>query len=259
MTTIARPIASFCALLLCAAFTTTFVATFTTGCDRSAPTPAPAPPQKAANPQETAPTPPAEAKPAEVKPSEGKASESTAPESTASESTPAASGEIYAVFKQVSGVIRVKLETKAAPRICLSFITLVEHGYFKGREWTDFSPVVRQLGESRVIFTTPREFSPKLFFNVGGRLCASNTTDDNTARAKPTRIFFTVKEQDRWNLVYSVFATVTEGLDVSLRLQEGEKLDGIEIIGDASALRAKYATELAAWNAELDAAGYKAR
>jgi len=249
MTTIARPIASFCALLLCAAFTTTFVATFTTGCDRSAPTPAPAPPQKAANPQETAPTPPAEAKPAEVKPSE----------STPSESTPAASGEIYAVFKQVSGVIRVKLETKAAPRICLSFITLVEHGYFKGREWTDFSPVVRQLGESRVIFTTPREFSPKLFFNVGGRLCASNTTDDNTARAKPTRIFFTVKEQDRWNLVYSVFATVTEGLDVSLRLQEGEKLDGIEIIGDASALRAKYATELAAWNAELDAAGYKAR
>ncbi len=249
MTTIARPIASFCALLLCAAFTTTFVATFTTGCDRSAPTPAPAPPQKAANPQETAPTPPAEAKPAEVKPSEG----------TASESTPAASGEIYAVFKQVSGVIRVKLETKAAPRICLSFITLVEHGYFKGREWTDFSPVVRQLGESRVIFTTPREFSPKLFFNVGGRLCASNTTDDNTARAKPTRIFFTVKEQDRWNLVYSVFATVTEGLDVSLRLQEGEKLDGIEIIGDASALRTKYATELAAWNAELDAAGYKAR
>lgn len=249
MTTIARPIASFCALLLCAAFTTTFVATFTTGCDRSAPTPAPAPPQKAANPQETAPTPPAEAKPAEVKPSE----------STPSESAPAASGEIYAVFKQVSGVIRVKLETKAAPRICLSFITLVEHGYFKGREWTDFSPVVRQLGESRVIFTTPREFSPKLFFNVGGRLCASNTTDDNTARAKPTRIFFTVKEQDRWNLVYSVFATVTEGLDVSLRLQEGEKLDGIEIIGDASALRAKYATELAAWNAELDAAGYKAR
>ncbi len=249
MTTIARPIASFCALLLCAAFTTTFVATFTTGCDRSAPTPAPAPPQKAANPQETAPTPPAEAKPAEMKPSESKASESA----------PAASGEIYAVFKQVSGVIRVKLETKAAPRICLSFITLVEHGYFKGREWTDFSPVVRQLGESRVIFTTPREFSPKLFFNVGGRLCASNTTDDNTARAKPTRIFFTVKEQDRWNLVYSVFATVTEGLDVSLRLQEGEKLDGIEIIGDASALRAKYATELAAWNAELDAAGYKAR
>jgi len=245
MTTIARPIASFRATMLCAAIAVSFAA----GCDRPAPTPAPAPPQTAADPQQTATTPPAPTPPTEAKPSETKSADLA----------PAASDEIYAVFKQVSGVIRVKLETKAAPRICLSFITLVEHGYFKGREWTDFSPVVRQLGESRVIFTTPREFSPKLFFNVGGRLCASNTTDDNTARAKPTRIFFTVKEQDRWNLVYSVFATVTEGLDVSLRLQEGEKLDSIEIIGDTTALRTKYATELAAWNAELDAAGYKAR
>ena len=132
--------------MLCAAIALSFAA----GCDRSAPTPAPAPPQKAADPQQTATTPPAPTPPTEAKPSETKSADLA----------PAASDEIYAVFKQVSGVIRVKLETKAAPRICLSFITLVEHGYFKGREWTDFSPVVRQLGESRVIFTTPREFSP---------------------------------------------------------------------------------------------------
>ena len=69
----------------------------------------------------------------------------------------AASTDIHAIFTQKSGTIRVRLATAEAPRLCMGFILLAERGYFNGRRWQDFSPVVRQLGDSPPIFTVPRE------------------------------------------------------------------------------------------------------
>jgi cyclophilin family peptidyl-prolyl cis-trans isomerase len=158
------------------------------------------------------------------------------------------------VINQPSGVVRIRLATKEAPRLSMSFINLVERGYFNGRPWTDFSPVVRQLGDSIPLFSVPHEYSPKLMFDVGGRLCASNTTDDKNGRAKPNRIFITVKEQDRWNLVYCVFGVVVEGLEVMRNMSEGETVTDIRIEGDSSALRKRFAKELVDWDAAIDAA-----
>ena len=191
----------------------------------------------------------------------GSTAPSTPPGPTPAVSTPAvstppvasASPEIFATFVQSSGSIRVRLATKEAPRLSMSFINLAERGYFNGRPWTDFSPVVRQTGDSAPLYTLPREFSPKLLLDVGGRLCASNTSEDHTARAKPNRIFLTVKEQDRWNLVYCVFGTVTDGLELARTMRDGEVIESVRIDGDASALRARFAKELVEWNAAIDA------
>ena len=167
---------------------------------------------------------------------------------------PAVATEVFAVINQPSGVVRIRLATKEAPRLSMSFINLVERGYFNGRPWTDFSPVVRQLGDSIPLFSVPHEYSPKLMFDIGGRLCASNTTEDKNGRAKPNRIFITVKEQDRWNLVYCVFGVVVEGLEVMRNLSEGETVTDIRIEGDSSALRKRFAKELVDWDAAIDAA-----
>lgn len=166
--------------------------------------------------------------------------------------SPAAAATVHATFKQTSGTIKVRLATAEAPRLCMAFILLAERGYFTGRRWTDFSPVVRQLGESLPVFSVPREFSPKLLFNEGGLLCASNTSEDKTARAKPNRIFLTVKEQDRWNLQYVVFGKIEAGLPVAQSLSDGETVSEIVIEGDTSALRARFAKDIAEWSKAID-------
>lgn len=176
---------------------------------------------------------------------------SPAPAPTAA---PVAATEITATFEQPSGAIRVRLAAKEAPRLTMSFILLAESGYFNGRTWTDFSPVVRQTGDSVPLYTLPREFSPRLLFDSGGRLCASNTTEDSSARAKPNRVFITVKEQDRWNLVYSVFGVVTEGLDIARNMRDGETISAVRIEGDTTALRTRFAREIPEWRALIEAA-----
>ena len=180
----------------------------------------------------------------------------TVPASTPSPNPPPRDAEIHAVFTQRSGTIRVRLAIREAPRTCLSFINLVERDYFDGRPWDEFSPVVRQCGETYSMYTLPHEFTPRLLFNRPGLLCVSNTTNDATARAKPTRIFFTVKEQDRWNLVYAPFGEITDGLVVAKSLVEGETIEDIVIEADPEALRvlrSRFAGDLAEWNRLIDA------
>lgn len=171
--------------------------------------------------------------------------------------TPAAA--LFAVFECESGTIRAELATKEAPRLCANFINLANRGYFDGQAWTDFSRVVRQTGINPAgdpAYSIAREFGTNLFFDKPGRLCFSNNSDDvSTARAKPTRIFITVRPQDRWNLQYAVFGTIVEGLDVAMNLKDGEKIIRVKIEGDYAAHQARFAKQIAEWNAALDQVG----
>ncbi|MEY3142301.1 MAG: hypothetical protein RLY21_794 [Planctomycetota bacterium] len=171
----------------------------------------------------------------------------------------AVTAPLLAVFECESGTIRAELATKEAPRLCANFINLVNRGYYDGQAWVDFSRVVRQTGlnpSGEPAYSLPREFGTNLFFDKPGRLCFSNNSDDvSTARSKPTRIFITVRPQDRWNLQYAVFGTIVEGLDVAMNLKEGEKIIRVKIEGDTTAHQARYAKQIAEWNAALDAVG----
>lgn len=172
---------------------------------------------------------------------------------------PATATPLTAVFECDSGTIRVELATKEAPRLCANFINLVNRGYYDGQPWADFSRVVRQTGINAAgdpAYSLPREFGTNLFFDKPGRLCYSNNSDDvSTARSKPTRIFITVRPQDRWNLQYAVFGTIVEGLDVAINLKDGEKIVRVQIEGDFAAHQARFSKQIAEWNAALDKVG----
>jgi cyclophilin family peptidyl-prolyl cis-trans isomerase len=171
--------------------------------------------------------------------------------------TPVAQQPIFVVFESMSGKIRIQLHTKEAPRICANFLNLIQRGYYTRKQWDDFSPVVRQLGErvdiNAIPYSLPREFAPKLLFDIGGRLCLANTTENDDARGHPYRIFLTVKPQERWNLEYVVFGTIVDGLDVATRMNTGEPVTSIVIEGDTQPLLTAQAKNIAQWNAALDA------
>ncbi|MFM7051769.1 MAG: peptidylprolyl isomerase [Planctomycetota bacterium] len=164
---------------------------------------------------------------------------------------------LTAVFEHSAGTIRIRLEVAEAPQLCANFVNLAERGLFDGQEWNDFSPVVRQTQAVAygfdIGYELPKDFSPRLLFDQGGLLCVSNVTDEPGSRTRPSRIFITVKPQDRWNLVYSVIGRITEGLQVAQAMQPGERIVRLRIEGDAAPLKARYAKDIAAWNAAIDA------
>ncbi|MFZ9880610.1 MAG: peptidylprolyl isomerase [Phycisphaerales bacterium] len=164
---------------------------------------------------------------------------------------------LTAVFEQPSGTIRIRLEVAEAPQLCANFVNLAQRGLFANQAWDDFSPVVRQtqaIGPGFDIgYQLPKDFSPKLLFDQGGLLCVSNVTDDPSSRTRPNRIFITVKPQDRWNLVYSVIGRIVEGQPVAQNLVQGERIRSVRIEGDTGPLLARYAKDVAAWNAAIDA------
>jgi peptidyl-prolyl cis-trans isomerase B (cyclophilin B) len=216
----------------------------------STPTPAPAQPSAPTATPPAAPTAPAA-------PADGKPAQPPAKDATAKPAQP--QPPIFAVFECESGSFRVELATKQTPRLCANFINLANRGYYDGKTWTDFSRVVRQTGDNPggdPAYTLPRELAKDLLFDKPGRLCYSNNSDDvSTARAKATRIFITVRPQDRWNLQYAVFGTIVEGLEVAFNLKEGEKIIRVRIEGDYAAHQARYAKQIAEWNAALDKVG----
>lgn len=152
--------------------------------------------------------------------------------------------------------MKFELFHQEAPRACANFLNLIRRGYYLGKQWDDFSPVVRQLGTAVDLkdlpYQLPREFSPKRLFNEGGLLCLANTTEDSRARGHPCRIFITVKPQERWNLNYVVFGRLTDGIEVAQAMLYGEPVTSIEVEGDADRLLSKYGTQVAEWNAILE-------
>ena len=152
--------------------------------------------------------------------------------------------------------MKFELFHQEAPRACANFLNLIRRGYYLGKQWDDFSPVVRQLGTAVDLkdlpYQLPREFSPKRLFNEGGLLCLANTTEDSRARGHPCRIFITVKPQERWNLSYVVFGRLTDGIEVAQAMLYGEPVTSIEVEGDADRLLTKCATQVAEWNAILE-------
>lgn len=184
-----------------------------------------------------------------------------APAAPSASTTPAAAavGPLRARFETTQGPFVVELLAEGAPRTVASFCLLATRGFYDGQEWYGQSPVVRQIGRPRPEFTTgyelPREFVPGTWFDRGGRLAASLTTDSDASLAHGSGIFLTIKPQDRWNLVYPIFGTVVEGQTSVDMLRDGDRLLSVLIEGDPAPLWATMPEEVAAWRAALDRLG----
>ena len=163
--------------------------------------------------------------------------------------------EITASIETVGGTIQLKLEPNKCPLLCANFCNLARKGFWDGREWIDFSRVIRQCGTTFLWYTVPREFDPSLFYGVGGRLVMSKDRDvTEGAKANATRFFITIKNQERWNLDYPAFGNVTSGLQLVVDLKVGDKITKITVAGDVDNLLQTFAPEIAGWDKEFEAA-----
>jgi peptidyl-prolyl cis-trans isomerase B (cyclophilin B) len=194
------------------------------------------------------------------KPADPTAAPAPAPPPAADPADPKAAardvGPVTARIETTKGPIVASLEPNRCPILTTNFCFLARRGFWNGRPWEGISRVVRQCGPFEPTYALPREFVPKLLFDRGGMLSMTKTTSDYDAKANGTRFFITVKEQDRWNLDYPIFGTVTSGLDVALALGPEDSIRSVTVEGDVDRLIALFPQRIADWEAHL--AGTKA-
>lgn len=187
------------------------------------------------------------AAPAEPSPLPAVAAESPA--------APAAVGPLRARVETSRGAFTIDLFEEETPRTVASFCLLASRGFYDGQAFYGRSVVVRQAGRPVPEFTPgwtlPREFAAGKWFDRGGRVAATLVTTDDSSPAHGSGFFLTVKEQDRWNLVYPIFGDVVEGLEVVESIGDGDRIERITIEGDPAPLWARFPEEVAAWRAAL--------
>ena len=174
---------------------------------------------------------------------------------SAEPAAPAAVEPLRAIVETSRGTFTIDLFEEETPLTVASFALLASQGFYDGQEFYGRSVVVRQLGRPVPEFspgwTLPREFAPGKWFDRGGRVAATLVTNSDGSPAHGSGFFVTVKEQDRWNLVYPIFGDVVDGQSVVEAIGDGDVVRRIAIEGDPSPLWARYPDEVASWRAAL--------
>lgn len=187
------------------------------------------------------------------------------PPATSAPATPArpaaADTELFVRLETVRGPIRIRLMVREAPMSCASFVNLVQRGAYDGASFDDWTRVLRQSAGPVHNFDPGYrircEFNAKLRFDDAGRVALQKYTDGTSAI--PTRFFITTKEQSRWDLDLPIFGLVAAGQTAVDAIEKDDRIERAIVEGDPTALLARFAKELPAWNAALDAAVAKAQ
>lgn len=168
---------------------------------------------------------------------------------------PAVVEPLRAIVETNRGTFTIDLLEEETPRTVASFTLLASQGFYDGQEFYGRSVVVRQMGRPVPEFspgwTLPREFAPGKWFDRAGRVAATLVTSNDDSPAHGSGFFVTVKEQDRWNLVYPIFGDVVEGQSVVEALGDGDVVRRVTIEGDPAPLWAQFPDEVEAWRASL--------
>ncbi len=162
---------------------------------------------------------------------------------------PAADG-IYAVIETSKGSLVCELFFREAPLTAMNFIGLAEgtigntfrkpgEPYFDG---LNFHRVVKDFvvqggdpegdGEGGPGYAFTDEFSPRLRHDRAGMLSMANDGPNTNG----SQFFITLRETNRLNYLHSVFGRVVSGEDVLQRIEQGDKIEKVEIVrvGDAA-------------------------
>ncbi|MGA1044710.1 MAG: peptidylprolyl isomerase [Phycisphaerales bacterium] len=162
---------------------------------------------------------------------------------------------LRAIVETNRGTFTIDLFEQETPRTVASFCLLASDGFYDGQEFYGRSVVVRQIGRPVPAFTPgwtlPREFAPGKWFDRGGRVAATLVTNDDGSPAHGSGFFVTVKEQDRWNLVYPIFGDVVEGQEVVDAIGDGDTIRRVVIEGDPAPLWARYPDDVSQWRDAL--------
>ncbi len=166
--------------------------------------------------------------------------------------------ELKAVVSTDRGDFTILLRPDIAPVAVANFVNLVENGFYHGKEVANANPASFSVGNTKPTpnYTFPAEFSPELLFDRPG--IVAWTLMDNPAMVEnsiphPTRFFVTRTAQSPWNLTYPAFGEIVDGFTVLNGTQKGDWIRSIRIAGDPAPALAPYASQIATWNAAIEA------
>ena len=160
-------------------------------------------------------------------------------------------------MKTNKGDIHLNLFADKAPITVANFVNLAKRGYYDG---VTFHRVIANFmiqggdptgtGSGGPGYRFEDEFDPSVRHTGAGILSMANAGP----RTNGSQFFITHGATPHLDDKHSVFGKVVEGLDVVNSIAQGDRMEGVTIEGDTSALEEKMADRLAEWNSVLDAA-----
>lgn len=162
--------------------------------------------------------------------------------------------DIRVVMKTSKGDIALKLFADHTPVTVANFLNLAQRGYYDGikfhRVIADFmlqggDPTGTGSGGPGYEFED--EFRPALRFDRAGLLAMAN----RGPRTNGSQFFITYVPTPHLNDHHTIFGEVTEGLDVTTAIKQGDTIQSVEILDAPDALFAAQADKLESWNQQL--------
>lgn len=174
----------------------------------------------------------------------------------ASSRNTAVPSSLTAVMATTRGEVQFTLYADRAPVNVASFVNLALRGFYDGLTFDRVisrtaveggCPLGKGIGWPG--YKTEDEFHPTLRHNGPGFISLLNAGPD-TNGCRFTIILRPIPTMDDRN---TIIGRVTSGMDAVRKLVDGDRIESIRILGDASPLLLHYKTRVEEWNAVLDA------
>lgn len=170
--------------------------------------------------------------------------------------------QLTAVFATARGTIRVKLFADQAPITVANFVNLAQRGFYNG---LNFHRVINDFmiqggcpsgsGTGGPGYRFDDEIVPSLRHDTAGVLSMANAGIQGGKGTNGSQFFITHGPTPWLDGKHSVFGVVVgpEDQKVVDAVRQGDAIESITIEGDTTALFEKAGSQLASWNAVLDA------
>ena len=165
--------------------------------------------------------------------------------------------DMIVVLETNQGMIEIKLMPDIAPKACENFTTLVEQGYYNG---IIFHRIIKNFmiqggdptgtgrgGNSTWGEPFEDEVKADIKFDKPGLLAMANAGPNTNG----SQFFITHTATPHLDGNHTVFGETTKGQDVINSITGGDKIEGITIHGDTTALFESQADRIADWNSVL--------
>ena len=149
------------------------------------------------------------------------------------------------VMDTTKGTIKVQIHQNAAPKTADNFLDLVGREFYNGLTFHRYEPGFCIQGGcpkgtgtggftdpvSKRERCIPLEVSPALKHDTAGVLAMARANDPNSASSQ---FYFTLDAAKFLDMQYAVFGKVIEGLDVVLKLRQGDKMNKVYMLAPAT-------------------------
>jgi peptidyl-prolyl cis-trans isomerase B (cyclophilin B) len=166
----------------------------------------------------------------------------------------AAKPQLIARIRTTKGPITIRLLPDKAPVTVANFVNLATQDFYDGltfhRVIADFmiqGGDPEGTGRGGPGYRFEDEFDPSLRFDRAGLLAMANAGPGTNG----SQFFITHSPQPHLNQRHTIFGEVIEGQEVVDTIQQGDKMEDIEIEGDYAVLFEQLSDRIAQWNAKL--------